>query len=85
MDESSDPVLLEWFGKHRKPISTPLDGIKLIDGLNEGTTTFRVRWKGLTIFLDTWLERPTVLEKYLSVADVSEADYIFISHAHFDQ
>jgi len=40
--------------------------------------------KGLTIFLDTWLEKPSVLSHYLSIDQVSEADYIFISHAHFD-
>lgn len=38
----------------------------------------------MTIFLDTWLDRPSVFPKYLDVADVTEADYIFISHAHFD-
>ncbi|KAK5688093.1 hypothetical protein LTS10_000071 [Elasticomyces elasticus] len=50
-----------------------------------GTTTFRLRTKGLTIFLDTWLERPSVLPQYLSLNEVREADYIIISHAHFDQ
>jgi L-ascorbate metabolism protein UlaG (beta-lactamase superfamily) len=35
--------------------------------------------------LDTWLERPSILPKYLNIDDVTEADYIFISHAHFDQ
>ncbi|KAH7393681.1 hypothetical protein BKA64DRAFT_676706 [Cadophora sp. MPI-SDFR-AT-0126] len=49
-----------------------------------GATTFRLRTKGVTIFLDTWLDRPSVLPVYLSVEDVTEADYIFISHAHFD-
>ncbi|KAK0109973.1 hypothetical protein ONS95_002640 [Cadophora gregata] len=49
-----------------------------------GATTFRLRSKGVTIFLDTWLDRPSVLPVYLSVNDVTEADYIFISHAHFD-
>jgi hypothetical protein len=34
--------------------------------------------------LDTWLDRPSVLPRYLAVNDVTEADYIFISHAHFD-
>ncbi|KAF6784892.1 hypothetical protein CMUS01_16588, partial [Colletotrichum musicola] len=47
-------------------------------------TTFRLRANGLTIFLDTWLDRPSVLPKHLAVDDVTEADYIFISHAHFD-
>ncbi|KAF6832008.1 beta-lactamase domain protein [Colletotrichum plurivorum] len=49
-----------------------------------GATTFRLRANGLTIFLDTWLDRPSVLQKHLAVDDVTEADYIFISHAHFD-
>ena len=50
-----------------------------------GATTYRLRTNGLTIFLDTWLERPNVLPKYLNIDDVDVADYIFISHAHFDQ
>ncbi|ESU17398.1 hypothetical protein FGSG_10653 [Fusarium graminearum PH-1] len=49
-----------------------------------GATTYRLRTRGVTIFLDTWLDRPSVLETYLPVDDVQEADYIFISHAHFD-
>ncbi|KAJ0296217.1 hypothetical protein COL5a_005027 [Colletotrichum fioriniae] len=49
-----------------------------------GATTFRVKANGLVIFLDTWLERPGVLPKVLAIDDVDEADYIFISHAHFD-
>ncbi|KAI8220329.1 hypothetical protein K4K54_008668 [Colletotrichum sp. SAR 10_86] len=49
-----------------------------------GATTFRVKANGLVIFLDTWLERPDVLPKVLAIDDVTEADYIFISHAHFD-
>ncbi|KAL0939307.1 uncharacterized protein CTRU02_205917 [Colletotrichum truncatum] len=49
-----------------------------------GATTYRLRAKGVTIFLDTWLDRPAVLPQYLGVDDVNEADYIFISHAHFD-
>ncbi|KAI8303136.1 xylosidase arabinofuranosidase [Colletotrichum sp. SAR11_240] len=50
----------------------------------EGATTFRLKANGLVIFLDTWLEKPSVLTKYLDVDNVTEADYIFISHAHFD-
>ncbi|KLU91662.1 hypothetical protein MAPG_10180 [Magnaporthiopsis poae ATCC 64411] len=50
-----------------------------------GATTYRLKANGLTIFLDTWLDRPSVLPKYLSPDDVDEADYILISHAHFDQ
>ncbi|XP_014552063.1 hypothetical protein COCVIDRAFT_41746 [Bipolaris victoriae FI3] len=49
-----------------------------------GATTFRLRTRDVTIFLDTWLDKPSVLPKYLAVDDVTEADYIFISHAHFD-
>ncbi|KAF9694661.1 hypothetical protein EKO04_007699 [Ascochyta lentis] len=49
-----------------------------------GMTTFRLRTGGVTVFLDTWLDRPSVLPKYMAVSDVAEADYIFISHAHFD-
>lgn len=50
-----------------------------------GWTTFRVKVNGLVIFLDTWLERPDSLPKVLAINDVAEADYIIISHAHFDQ
>lgn len=50
-----------------------------------GATTFRLKVKGLTIFLDTWLERPSSLPTFLKIDDVDECDYIFISHAHFDQ
>ncbi|KAI8177249.1 xylosidase arabinofuranosidase [Colletotrichum sp. SAR 10_65] len=50
----------------------------------EGATTFRLKANGLVIFLDTWLEKPSALPKYLDIDDVTEADYIFISHAHFD-
>lgn len=62
----------------------------MIDGLHlivrfPGTTTFRLRTHGLTVFLDTWLDRPDVLPKYIDIDEVNDADYIFISHAHFDQ
>ncbi|KAF2192954.1 hypothetical protein K469DRAFT_693043 [Zopfia rhizophila CBS 207.26] len=49
-----------------------------------GTTTFRLRTPNLTIFLDAWLQRPPSIPQHLSVNEVTEADYIFISHAHFD-
>ncbi|KAM0387376.1 hypothetical protein ACHAQC_010745 [Fusarium culmorum] len=49
-----------------------------------GLTTFRIKTNGLVIFLDTWLDRPDVMPKALAIDDVTEADYIFISHAHFD-
>lgn len=50
-----------------------------------GTTTFRLKWKGLNIFHDTWLERPGGLKRYLELDEVTDLDYIVISHAHFDQ
>ncbi|RBA20531.1 hypothetical protein FPRO05_07978 [Fusarium proliferatum] len=49
-----------------------------------GWTTFRIKVNGLVIFLDTWLDRPEGMPKVLDIGDVTEADYIFISHAHFD-
>lgn len=52
--------------------------------MSTGATTFRLKTNGLTVFLDTWLEKPDILPHYLSIDQVSEADYIFISHAHFD-
>jgi L-ascorbate metabolism protein UlaG (beta-lactamase superfamily) len=50
-----------------------------------GATTFRLKSHGITILLDTWLDRPSSLKKYLSTDEITECDYIFISHAHFDQ
>src|SRR5690349_10219551 len=50
----------------------------------KGATTFRLKTKGLTIFLDAWLERPASIPSYIRIEDVNEADYILISHAHFD-
>lgn len=50
-----------------------------------GGTTFRLKAKGLTVFLDSFLERPPTMETYMKIADVEECDYILISHAHFDQ
>jgi L-ascorbate metabolism protein UlaG (beta-lactamase superfamily) len=40
---------------------------------------------GRTLFFDTYVDRPPGLpEVGLSAADVTEADVVFISHAHFD-
>ncbi|KAF2099690.1 hypothetical protein NA57DRAFT_75194 [Rhizodiscina lignyota] len=63
-----------------------------MNGNNEGTSTiewfgastFRLKTNGIIIFLDTWLERPSSVPSFLSIDDVTECDYIFISHAHFD-
>ena len=50
-----------------------------------GTTTFRVRHAGLDLFFDGYLDRLPGLEPVgLSVAEVSRADFVFVSHAHFD-
>ncbi|HEY3841759.1 MAG TPA: MBL fold metallo-hydrolase [Acidimicrobiales bacterium] len=50
-----------------------------------GCTTFRLRTGGLTIWLDTFLDRvPDAPPVGLTVGEVEEADYIFISHCHFD-
>ncbi|KAL1900671.1 hypothetical protein Sste5346_002396 [Sporothrix stenoceras] len=72
-------------------MSTPSTGSVMaspnIDGATIewfGATTFRLKTKGLTIFLDAWLERPSTIPTYIKIDDVTEGDYIFISHAHFD-
>jgi L-ascorbate metabolism protein UlaG (beta-lactamase superfamily) len=50
-----------------------------------GCTTFRVRAGDLTIFFDTYLDKaPGVSPAALRAADVDRADFLFISHAHFD-
>jgi L-ascorbate metabolism protein UlaG (beta-lactamase superfamily) len=52
-----------------------------------GCATFRLRWKGRTLFFDAYLDgdRPDgVPPTGLSADDVDEADFVFVSHAHFD-
>jgi L-ascorbate metabolism protein UlaG (beta-lactamase superfamily) len=50
-----------------------------------GTATFRIRTGGLTLFFDAYLDRLPGLEPVgLSTAEVSEAHFVFVSHAHFD-
>ena len=50
-----------------------------------GTTTFRARRPGLDLFFDGYLDRVPGLEPVgLSVAEVERADFVFVSHAHFD-
>lgn len=50
-----------------------------------GCATFRVRARGLTLFFDTYLDRaPGVPSAGLHAAEVDRADFLFISHAHFD-
>lgn len=50
-----------------------------------GCATFRVRIGTSTLFFDTYLDKaPGVPSAGLAAADVAEADFLFISHAHFD-
>ena len=50
-----------------------------------GCATFRVRVGSSTFFFDTYLDKaPGVPSAGLSVAEVDRADFLFISHAHFD-
>jgi L-ascorbate metabolism protein UlaG (beta-lactamase superfamily) len=50
-----------------------------------GTATFRVRDAGLDLFFDAYLDRlPGLPSVGLTTAAVDKADYVFISHAHFD-
>jgi L-ascorbate metabolism protein UlaG (beta-lactamase superfamily) len=50
-----------------------------------GTSTFRVRRGGLTLFFDAYLDRlPGLQPSGLSTTEVDAADFVFVSHAHFD-
>ena len=50
-----------------------------------GTATFRARRPGLDLFFDGYLDRVPGLDPVgLSVAEVTRADFVFVSHAHFD-
>ncbi|HTU37194.1 MAG TPA: MBL fold metallo-hydrolase [Acidimicrobiales bacterium] len=50
-----------------------------------GTATFRVRDAGLDLFFDAYLDRlPGLPPVGLTTAAVGKADYVFVSHAHFD-
>jgi L-ascorbate metabolism protein UlaG (beta-lactamase superfamily) len=50
-----------------------------------GCATFRVRVDATTLFFDTYLDKaPGVPEAGLRAADVTDADFAFVSHAHFD-
>jgi L-ascorbate metabolism protein UlaG (beta-lactamase superfamily) len=50
-----------------------------------GTATFRVRDAGLDLFFDAYLDRLPGLEPVgLSTDEVGKADFVFVSHAHFD-
>ncbi len=50
-----------------------------------GCTTFRVDVGGRTLWFDTYVDRPPGVPPVgLSAADVTDADFVFVSHAHFD-
>jgi L-ascorbate metabolism protein UlaG (beta-lactamase superfamily) len=50
-----------------------------------GTATFRVRAEGLDLFFDAYLDRLPGLDPVgLTTAGVDKADFVFVSHAHFD-
>jgi L-ascorbate metabolism protein UlaG (beta-lactamase superfamily) len=50
-----------------------------------GCATFRVRAGATTLWFDTYLDKaPGMPAVGLTAAEVDEADFLFISHAHFD-
>ncbi len=50
-----------------------------------GTATFRVRDAGLNLFFDAYLDRLPGLDAGRPVdPEVGEADFVFVSHSHFD-
>jgi 4-amino-4-deoxy-L-arabinose transferase-like glycosyltransferase/L-ascorbate metabolism protein UlaG (beta-lactamase superfamily) len=50
-----------------------------------GTATFRVRRPGLDLFFDGYLDRLPGLDPVgLTTGEVGRADFVFVSHAHFD-
>ncbi len=50
-----------------------------------GCTTFRVRVGGLTLWFDTFVDRlPGAEPVGLASQDIDDADFVFVSHAHFD-
>jgi L-ascorbate metabolism protein UlaG (beta-lactamase superfamily) len=50
-----------------------------------GTSTFRLRVRGLTLFFDCYVDRPPGMDDVgLTTAAIDDADFVFISHAHFD-
>ena len=50
-----------------------------------GCTTFRVRVAGLTLWFDTYVDRVPAAEPVgITSGEITEADLVFVSHAHFD-
>jgi L-ascorbate metabolism protein UlaG (beta-lactamase superfamily) len=50
-----------------------------------GCTTFCVRVDGCTLWFDTFVDRlPGAAQVGLRSTDIDDADFVFVSHAHFD-
>jgi L-ascorbate metabolism protein UlaG (beta-lactamase superfamily) len=50
-----------------------------------GCTTFRIQIAGLTLMFDAYLDKaPGAEPAELSVADITAADFVFVTHSHFD-
>lgn len=50
-----------------------------------GCTTFKVEVAGRTLWFDTYMDRPPGLPTVgLSASEVTKAEHVFVSHAHFD-
>src|SRR5262245_22601921 len=50
-----------------------------------GCTTFRVQTRGRTLWFDTFVDRAPGAEPVgLAAEDIDTADFVFVSHAHFD-
>jgi len=61
----------------------PDDGTLTIEWF--GCATFRVQVQGRTLFFDSYLDKlPGVPPGGLTTSEVDRADFVFISHAHFD-
>src|SRR5918997_6151540 len=50
-----------------------------------GCATFRITTPGQTLFFDSYLDKvPGVPPAGLTTAEVERADFVFVSHEHFD-
>ena len=50
-----------------------------------GCATFRLRTRGVTLWFDTFVDRVPAAEHVgITSADITDADMVFVSHAHFD-
>lgn len=50
-----------------------------------GCATFRLRYGPLTLFFDTYVDRPPAAgPNALTSTTITDADFAFVSHAHFD-